>query len=124
MAYSMEVRKQFIKLRAAGLSYNKIAAEIGVVAQTLKQWNKKYHKEILASGHKREQQCHPNRMAVLKESVVQFERINKAIKAKDLMKEDLKTLFMMREKNREFILRMADSIKEDYEALQNDNNEG
>jgi transposase-like protein len=122
MAYSMEVRKQFIKLRAAGLSYNKISAEIGVVAQTLKQWNKKYHKEILASEYDRKQQCRPKMMSALEESLDQLERINKAIKAKDYMNEDLKTLVMMRKKTKESILNMGDLIKDFLEN--SNNNEG
>jgi len=123
MAYSMEVKEQFIKLRATGLSYDKISAEMNVSAMTLKQWGKEYQTEIVALEYERageflERSC-LDRPSALEKSVIELEKINEAIGTKDYMNEDLKTLLKMREKNEADIVNMVHSIGWTLESLYN-----
>lgn len=43
---SQETKRRFVALRAGGLSYTKIAAELGVSKQTLITWSREFHHEI------------------------------------------------------------------------------
>ena len=44
--HTEDKRNQLIELRAAGLSFDKIAAEIGVTKKTLIEWSKEFADEI------------------------------------------------------------------------------
>ena len=46
--HSLDTRNQFLKLRVQGLSFNRIAAEIGVSKPTLIAWSRQRHAEIQA----------------------------------------------------------------------------
>ena len=125
MAYSMEVKEKFIRLRATSLSYDKISAEIDVPKQTLIQWGKDYQKEILAIEHERAgeflQRCCLDRPSALEKTVTELEKINVAISAKDLMNEDLKTLLKMRGKNEVDVVNMVHSVSKSLERCYNNN---
>jgi transposase len=123
MSYPLEVREQFIKLRVTGLSYDKISAEIDVPVLTLKQWGNIYQKEILEIEFEQAvdlmERCHMNRPSALEKSVVELEKINTAITAKDFMNEDLKTLLKIREKNEIDIINMVNSTRKSLERCNN-----
>lgn len=44
--HTEETKNKFIELRASGLSYDKIAAEIGVTKKTLREWGNEFADEI------------------------------------------------------------------------------
>jgi hypothetical protein len=123
MSYPLEVREQFIKLRVTGLSYDKISAEIDVPVLTLKQWGNIYQKEILEIEFEQAvdlmERCSLNRASALEKSVVELEKINTAITAKDFMNEDLKTLLKIREKNEIDIINMVNSTRKSLERCNN-----
>jgi len=99
MSYSKKVKEQFINLRAQGLSFDKISSEIGVSKPILIKWAQEYGKQIAAAEYARGQelmaQFHLNRQSVLEDSVIELDRVRKAVKARDLGKESIKALLDM-----------------------------
>ena len=66
-----EIIDGFIKLRAGGFSFNKIAAKMGVSEKTLREWNKKYYSEIEKKIEEKKQEL-LNELAVSRNDRLRF----------------------------------------------------
>lgn len=96
MSYSRQVIDRFIELRAQGMSFEKIASQLNVSKPTLVKWSMDYREEIAGWEYKRAQelmtQHNLNRYAIFEETLAELDRVRKAVKARDLSKENFKTL--------------------------------
>ena len=99
MAYSKPVKKQFVELRAQGLSFDKISAEMGICKLTLKDWSIKLEKHInfleLVKAQELMGQYNLTRRDILAAKLAELDRVRKTIGARDLSKESIKTLRVM-----------------------------
>lgn len=79
MAYTKEEQERFVELRARGLSFEKIALEMGVSKPTLIKWAGEFHKEISTAEYMDLQalleQHRLNRRAKIEETALQLEII-------------------------------------------------
>lgn len=85
---TLEEREKFIELRAKGLSFDKIAAELHKAKQTLVNWDKEYKEEI-ANLKAEELEALQERYYLTKERKIKLfgerlEAINKELAKRDL----------------------------------------
>jgi transcriptional regulator with XRE-family HTH domain len=111
MSHTKAEQEKFIELRARGLSFEKIASEIGVSKPTLIKWAGELHKEIanheyidlqaLLDQHKL---CKRGKI----ESIArQLEKVTAEIEARDLSGETLKDLLSMKKELEESLAKQA-----------------
>lgn len=100
MAHTKEEQEKFIELRARGLSFEKIATEIGVSKTTLIKWQVEFSTVISNLEYYELQQLlelHKlHRRANLEDTATLLESVNKAVKDRDLNKESLKDLLSLK----------------------------
>jgi transposase len=122
MSHPTNIKEQFIQLRAEGWSYDKIALEINVSKSTQIEWAKELKKELYTAEYNKAtelmEQSHLNRAAALKKAAEQLDRVVKAIEAKDLNQENLKTLLAMQEKLEHEMTDMVYSTKKSLDRCQ------
>ena len=114
MAYTKEDQERFVELRARGLSFEKIALEMGVSKPTLIKWAGELHKEIATAEYVDLQalleQHRLNRRAKIEETALQLEKVIKAIEGKDLTGESLKDLLSMKRDLEESLAQRAKEV--------------
>ena len=124
MAHSMEVKEQFIKLRAKGMSYDKIAAEINVTKPTLIGWAREFKKELCAAEYVRAielmERSYLTRAAALEKSAIELERVENAIVKKDFSNEKLPTLLSRRSEIEKDMTNMVHSAKKSFERSEHE----
>jgi chemotaxis regulatin CheY-phosphate phosphatase CheZ len=95
-----EKQKQFLQLRADGLSFDKIAAKLKVSKQTLIQWSKLFASEIndlkFQSLADLKEQYKFNQRAKYEQLLKHLEKIDKSIEAADLSTASIKELIQVR----------------------------
>jgi len=120
MAYSVDVKKQFVTLRAEGRSYNEIAEKLNVASSTLKNWAIELKREIFAVEleHTDEllAQSRLNRATAMKDTVIELGKVKQSIKKKSYDEESMKTLHEMRTKMEKEITDMAHSTQNSLES--------
>ena len=95
MAYPVETRERFIKLRKKGLSYSQIAAETGINKKTLLAWGKKMNTKV--TGMESEKIIHvlkthiQKRRQQLEQTLIALNCIAQEIEGWDLNRLNLKS---------------------------------
>jgi transposase-like protein len=119
MAYSVEVKKEFVTLRAEGRSYKDIAEKLNVACSTLKNWALELKREIIATELEHTDdllaQSRLNRAAAMKDTVIELEKVKQSIKKKSYDEESMKTLHEMKTKMEKEITGMAHSTQKSLE---------
>ena len=122
MAHSMELKEQFVQLRAKGLSYEKITKEINVSKPTMIGWSREFKNEIYAAEYARAidlmERCYLTRASALEKSAIELERVENAIVKKDLCSEKLPTLLSMRIEIEKNMSNMAQSTRRSFERCE------
>ena len=115
VAYSKEVRQQFIMMRAKGMSFNKIHEVLGVSKPVLLKWRVMYDKEIAEHEYFELQSLLEShrltKKARLEEEISEHDRVLEAIKAKDFKNE---SLYDLRKRLRE--LRESIDVQTKYDS--------
>jgi len=116
MAYPQHLKDRFIEMRVAGLSFDKIAAAIEVSKPTLLKWGIEFSTQTadLASV-KYQAFLEQHRLTAreqMQESVELLKKVMMAIKAKDLEKENLRTLLEMKRDLEDGVNKLSAHYKE------------
>jgi len=109
------VKEKFMELRAQGMPYVKIAAQIGVSKTTLIDWSKKYRSEIARlKSSEVDVMCEQFRIACrhrVERLVKQLDRVEAELATRDF--SDLKTAELLRA-----LTRLLQSVRTEVEPLQ------
>lgn len=103
-----ETKEKFIMLRAAGYSFRKIAAELGISTSTAQDWEDKYYKEIkrlkadeLTALYEQYHATQRERIKTIGENLTAIEKVMKEkdvysnLKPRDLMNFHLRYLQLL-----------------------------
>jgi RNA-binding protein YhbY len=115
MSYPKLVKQKFIELRAAGLSFDKIAAAIHVSKPVLLKWSEEFAKEIAAEEYVKAEALMVKhrlyRQAKLEDMVEELARVRKAVKSRDLTKVNFTALLEMEGRHEEEIGKMIADLQ-------------
>jgi hypothetical protein len=123
MSHPKHIKQKFIELRAAGLSYDKISADMRISKTTLLKWAVEFEKEIAAIEYVNAEELVNKyrlfRQARFEDAVVELDRIRAAIKSKVLSDVNMTALLDLEARRKDEVSTMFADLQKNA-GLNND----